>query len=159
MVIIAFAVLNQIYLLWALRNFFTASGIPTGGQYTWETSPVQNGNTLIVNQPTSSFSIPVAYEINGCTARDTADLIITSTPEITINADQVVICVGDNVSLTGIPNSGQEGGIYTWNDFGSSNTQSIQVSPSVNTTYNLLYNLSNLILLLKTLISVAVYSA
>lgn len=46
------------------------------------------------------------------------------------------------MSLTGIPNSGQEGGIYTWNDFGSSNTQSIQVSPSVNTTYNLLYNLN-----------------
>ena len=125
-----------------IDTVFTATGTPSGGNYTWDTSPVQNGNTLIISEPTSSFSIPVTYEINGCTARDTADLTITPTPEITINTDQVVICVGDNTTLTGIPNSGQEGGIYTWNDFGASNTQSIQVSPSVNTTYNLLYNLN-----------------
>ena len=46
---------------------FTPTVAPSGGIYTWETEPVQNGSTLTVTEPSSSLSIPLTYEINGYT--------------------------------------------------------------------------------------------
>jgi len=121
---------------------FTATGLPAGGTYLWQASPNHGGNTHIVTNPLSSFAIPVSYVKDGCTALDTANLTVTPTPVVTINTPTSIICLGDSVVLTAIPNQGQEGGLFTWNNAGSDNTASITESPVANTSYVVSYNLN-----------------
>jgi gliding motility-associated-like protein len=125
-----------------IDTVFTATGLPAGGTYTWQTNPAHGGNTHLVTNPLSSFSIPVSYVKDGCTALDTANLTITPTPVVTINTPTSIICLGDSVTLTAIPNPGQGGGLFTWNNAGSDNTASIIESPVTQTQYVVTYNLN-----------------
>lgn len=121
---------------------FTAISSPAGGSYTWQATPVHGGNTHLVKNPLSSLAIPVSYFKDGCSALDTANLTVIPTPVVTINTPTSIICLGESVVLTAIPNPGQEGGLFTWNNAGSDNTASITESPVANTSYVVTYNLN-----------------
>ncbi len=97
-----------------------------GASYVWS-----NGETtywIDVNPVgTTTYSVTVT-DVNGCKASTSTTVTVNPLPVVTISGD-TEICVGESTTLTA---SG--GSNYTWSN--GSTTASIEVSPSVTTTYN-----------------------
>ncbi len=98
--------------------------------YQWNTTPVTNNDTLIVNPIiTTTYSITIEDSI-GCKASDTVVVTVNPLPVIEITNDTV--CVGDTAILTAIAGINDT---YLW-DYNALTTPSISVSPMATTTYN-----------------------
>jgi gliding motility-associated-like protein len=114
----------------------TASGNPGGGSYLWS-----NGATTasITVSPSASASYSVTYTSNTCTASATSNITVNPIPTVSISPS--TICAGQSTTVTATPSPG--GGTYTWNN--AQTTNAITVSPSLTTTYTVLYSLNGCI--------------
>ena len=79
------------------------------------------GSTIQVNpQTTSNYS--VTYNLGGCIpASNSGTITVNPAPAIVVNNEN--ICIGDDATLTTVPLSGQQGGVYAWDS--GQNTSSI----------------------------------
>ncbi len=100
---------------------FTASG---AGSFAWNTGATTNS---VVLSPTTTTNYTVVGTLLSCTASATRTLIVNPIPVVNISGLSS-ICSGATSTLTA---SGAA--TYSWNTGSTSN--SIAVSPSVNTTY------------------------
>lgn len=99
-----------------------------GGQYLWSTSQT----TQIINV-NSSGTYWVDVTVNGCTTRDSIDLLLGVSPVVSINGNDTT-CLGDTEVLTANHSGGSGPFLYDWAN-GVGITQSVNVSPLSNTTY------------------------
>ena len=102
----------------------TASGATS---YLWSTGQT---NATISVSPTSSTVYTVSGTSNGCTTNEQITVTVNPIPTVSITtADPTTICNGESVTLNanGATN-------YIWST--GETTNSISVSPSSNTTYN-----------------------
>jgi len=102
----------------------TAEG---NGNFVWSTG--ETTSSITVNpSATTTYSVTAS---SSCSASDVTDeIIINVTPEITLDAGvDVVICQGENVTLTASGNNG-----FLWNT--GETTASITVNPTSTTTYS-----------------------
>lgn len=92
--------------------------------FTWTPGNI-TGNTFTMS-PSSSVTVNVTGENNGCTSQTTAVINVNSNPPISVTDQN--ICIGQTATLTA-------GGAttYTWNT--GSNLSSITVTPTISTTY------------------------
>lgn len=112
-------------------NGFTTSVFGSGADtYTW-TNGVTN-NTAFTPSTTANYTVSGTNTLTGCTSTNSAVQTITVNPTPTITAVQSgsVICYGASIDLTanGVAS-------FTWEP-GSFNTNSITVTPTVNTSYS-----------------------
>jgi gliding motility-associated-like protein len=107
---------------------------PTGGSYIWQ--PNGQTSSSINVTPVSSTSYTVVYTLNGCS--DTAISNVTVNPTPTVNVNNQTICSGQSTTLTATQSVGA--GTFIWSNNQTSGT--ITVSPTVTTTYNVLYTLN-----------------
>nr|MBA3682981.1 VCBS repeat-containing protein [Bacteroidota bacterium] len=104
---------------------FTASG---ASSYTWSTG---SNATVMVTTPTITTIYSVAGTgTNGCVKTSTYNVNVFSTPTMVISSATTAICKGSSLTLTG---SGSP--TYTWST--GPTTQTISVSPVINSTYTL----------------------
>jgi gliding motility-associated-like protein len=111
----------------------TAVGNPGGGSYSWSTG--QSTASISVS-PTTTTSYIVTYTLNGCTGTATSTVNVNPQPTVTVNSP--TICAGQNATLTA--SVSPSGGNLLWNN--SQSTGSISVSPTVTTTYSVMYTLN-----------------
>lgn len=110
---------------------FTTSVFGSGADtYTW-TNGVTN-NTAFTPSTTANYTVSGTNTLTGCTSTNSAVQTITVNPTPTITAVQSgsVICYGASIDLTANGVSS-----FTWEP-GSFNTNSITVTPTVNTSYS-----------------------
>jgi hypothetical protein len=110
----------------------TASGADT---YTWNTSAT---SSVISSAPSSNITYSVAASSNACPGTYTSNISITvnANPTLNISASSMSICSGNSVTLNA---SGSI--LYNWST--SATTQSISVTPSVNTSYSVVGTAAN----------------
>ncbi len=99
----------------------TASG---GNQYLWSTGEI---TASISVAPTSDTAYTVEVTTNGCSSTDDVNVFVNPLPNITVSND-VTIMDGETTTLTV---SGSDN--YLWST--GETTESIDVTPSVTTTY------------------------
>jgi gliding motility-associated-like protein len=103
------------------QTTLTASG---GANYNWS----NGGNTASINvSPSVTTTYTVTVDNSGCTATDNVVVTVVPIP-IPVVSNDTTICDGGQATLTA---SG--GANYNWSNGG--NTATINVSPSVTTTY------------------------
>lgn len=105
------------------NSTLTASGANT---YTW--TPGSLTGSVIVVSPTITTTYFVQGVSNGCFQVKTTTVVVSSTIAITATPSSTISCSGAPVTITANGAS-----TYTWNTGSNSNT--IVVTPSVNTTY------------------------
>ena len=113
----------------------TATPSSPGGSYLWSPGG-QTTSTINVN-PTSTTNYSVVYTLNGCSSASAAGTV-TVAPSPSVSVAPVTFCPGSNVTLTATATP--SGGSYSWSP-GGQTTNSITVSPTSTTTYNVSYSL------------------
>jgi hypothetical protein len=115
----------------------TLEAIPSisGGSYLW--SPGNETTAIIIVSPTISTSYSVTYTLNGCSHTTSGMVNVTAAPSVTVN--DATLCSGATTVLTAVPSVA--GGSFLWSP-GGEITSSINVSPSSNTTYSVIYTLN-----------------
>lgn len=90
----------------------SASATPSGGVYTWNTTPAQTGASITVSPIVSTF-YQVQYVVAGCNILDSVKVIVypLPAPQIQISGN-LTFCAGDSVVLSAQP----AGGNYLWSD-------------------------------------------
>jgi hypothetical protein len=99
----------------------TASG---ASAYTWNPGP-STGSSVVVS-PTANIIYTVSGTNNTCTAKSSVSLSVTPLPPLTVGSYS--ICNGGSVNIVATGASS-----YSWNT--SATTSSINVSPTLTTTY------------------------
>jgi gliding motility-associated-like protein len=114
----------------------TLTAIPSAiaGTYLWNNS--QQTSSITVN-PTTTTTYTVLYTLNGCNAMGTGIVTVNLIPTVSISSE--TICSGSTATLTATPSP--SGGTYSWTN-NPSTTNSITVSPTSTTTYNVTYTLN-----------------
>ncbi|MDP4722759.1 MAG: gliding motility-associated C-terminal domain-containing protein [Crocinitomicaceae bacterium] len=106
---------------------------------TW--SPVatlSSTNTLSTTaSPTTTTTYTLTATANGCTNQDQVTVTIGTPPGVSVNSPS--ICAGQTTTLTASPAT--PGGTYLWSP-GGQTTSSIDVSPTTNSTYSVVYTLN-----------------
>jgi hypothetical protein len=114
----------------------TATPATGGGTYVW--TPGSEITSSITYSPAATTSYSVVYTLNGCASiSETGTITVSPTPTITVNSE--TICVGNSVTLIATPSTG--GGTYLWSP-GGEVTASITPSPSITTSYSVVYTLN-----------------
>ncbi len=114
----------------------TATPSITGGDYNWTTTGETTQSITVA--PTTTTTYDVEYTLNGCpSAIQTSTISVNPVPTITVNSE--TICAGASVSLSATPSI--SGGSYNWITTGD-NTQSILVSPTSTSAYQVEYTLN-----------------
>jgi hypothetical protein len=96
----------------------------------WSTGS-STGSSIVLNPTVGSSYHVTGIGVNNCTATAVIDISVTPLPAVQAVANPVVLCAGRTATLSG---SGAVS--YTWSA-GTPGASSIQVSPSVSTTYTL----------------------
>ncbi len=111
----------------------TATPSLGGGTFLW--SNASSGSTLTVS-PNSTTSYTVVYTLGCSSAPVSGTVTVSPGPTVTVNSQ--TICSGASATLTATPSV--TGGTYLWSN--SATADAISVSPSVNTTYSVIYTLA-----------------
>jgi len=113
----------------------TATGLPSGGTYLWNTGAT---TASITASPSSTTSYTVVYTLASCPSL-TGTGTITVNPIPTVTVTNATVCNGTAATLTatGLPS----GGTYLWNT--GATTSSITASPSSTTSYTVVYTLAS----------------
>jgi gliding motility-associated-like protein len=107
---------------------------PAGGTIAWNSG--QTATTITVN-PIQTTTYTATYTWNGCSAVDSATVIVNLQPSVSVNSD--TICNGDTTTLVATPDL--LGGTYQWSN--GQTLQSINVNPGLpGTTYSVVYTLT-----------------
>lgn len=100
-------------------------------------SPAEGLSTTVGNEVVASPENTQTYTItgstNGCVGDTTITITVNALPEITVSPENVVICPGDSVNLTGVG-----GSTYEWSPasgLSSSTGETVIASPFQSTTY------------------------
>jgi len=109
---------------------------PTGGTFLWSTN---SSDQTITVSPSVTSNYFVTYTANGCSSTP-ANAIITVNPIPSLVINNAAICSGQSATLTAVPTI--LGGSIVWSPTNATTT-SINVSPTVNTTYSAIYTLNN----------------
>jgi len=110
-----------------------AAVTPAGGLIDWNSG--QTTTTITVN-PLQTTTYTATYTWNGCSAIDSATVIVNLQPTVSVNSD--TICNGDTTMLTATPSI--IGGTYQWSN--NQTLESINVNPGLpGTTYSVVYTL------------------
>ncbi len=126
--------INPITICSGSSGIITATPSTAGGTYTWSTGATTAAITVY---PTSTTTYSVSYTLGACTpASATATVTVSPIPILTVNNS--TICNGETTILTATANP--TGGTILWSN--AQNSNSITVSPSINTSYNVLYTLN-----------------
>ena len=112
----------------------TAVGSPNGGTYLW--TPTGQTTASITVTPATTTTYTVDYTVNGCTSSTTSTVTVAGAESVSVN--DTVVCQGNSTQLTATPTQG--GGTYLWTP-GNFTTQTITVSPSITTTYQVTYSI------------------
>ena len=108
---------------------------PLGGTYSWSTG--STNSTLSVN-PVATTNYLLTYTVNGCSSLpSTSTVTVNTVPVITVNNSS--ICIGDTTTLTATPNI--PGGSVIWSPTNETSF-SIDVSPTLTSTYSAVYTLN-----------------
>ncbi|MCA0236784.1 MAG: gliding motility-associated C-terminal domain-containing protein [Bacteroidetes bacterium] len=111
------------------------STVTPGATYSWSGSP--GGFTSSDGAPTVSPAVSTTYSVTAtlgsCVRTESVSVTVFSGVTLTAPND-LTLCEGESATLTA---NGSATGTYQWTPGG--NTPSITVSPTSNTTYNLLY--------------------
>src|SRR5690606_3260962 len=99
-----------------------------GAAFNWSTS----GTTQTQNVSTTN-TYWVDVTVNGCTTRDSINLVFGVSPAISFATDDS-LCIGENTNITASPTTGTGPYSYLWNG-GLGTNPTINVSPSTNTYY------------------------
>ena len=104
----------------------TAGG---ASSYSWDNGLTGSGSVQTVS-PTSTTTYEVTGTNGNCSGTSTIEIVVNSTPTVTLSSSQTSICEGDAVTLTAGGASS-----YSWDNglTGSGNVQT--VSPTSTTTY------------------------
>ena len=94
--------------------------------YTWSTGVTAATDTVT---PTSNTNYTVFGQLGTCSGVTTLAVNVSLSPTVTISGNPTSICAGASVTLNAAGAT-----TYTWVQIGS-NSQSISVSPTSNTTY------------------------
>lgn len=107
----------------------TAGNIGVGGSYTWNTTPNQYTQQIIVTPAvTTTYMLTVANPY-GCSDMDIVVVTVNSSPNVTASAD-TTICEGTSTTISA------SGGIaYTWNTNPVQFAPQITVFPNITTNY------------------------
>jgi trimeric autotransporter adhesin len=83
----------------------------------------------------------ITYSIGAspCDATETTTIVVNATPVVTVNSQS--ICAGETTVLTATP-SPAAGGTYVWTPAGLGTADAISISPTVTTTYSVVYTLA-----------------
>jgi len=121
-------------------------GLTAGGAVTYAWSPATSLNNstgaTVSATPTSDVTYTVTgSDAIGCTAEQTATVVVISNPTVTVSPLSPDICVGDNVSLTATGAGG-----YVWTPatgLDVSNGTTVTASPTATTTYTVTGTVAN----------------
>lgn len=111
----------------------TATPSIIGGTYVWSTAAVTQ--SIAVN-PVVTTNYTVTYTLSNCSASATTSITVNPTPTVTVNSS--TICNGQTTIITAAPSL--PGGTYLWSN--SQTTNAISLSPTVTSTFNVLYSLT-----------------
>jgi len=112
----------------------TATPSIGGGTYLW--NPGGEVTQTIAVNPNTTTIYDVLYTLNGCEATASGEVTVNPVPNIVIGDE--TICDGESVTLTATPDI--IGGTYLWSN--NIPNSSITVSPSVTSTYSVLYSIN-----------------
>jgi gliding motility-associated-like protein len=101
-----------------------------------------SGVITSIGAGTTTITYTVSGSANGCTganATASASTTLTINPIPTITVNNPIICVGQSATLIATPSV--VGGAYNWS-FNSQTSNSITVSPTATTTYQVTYTLN-----------------
>ena len=100
--------------------------------YEWIGGPMSQSYTVVPSPPNQMYTV-IGTDAFGCQAAVDYVVNVNPSPNATATASPQTICAGEPVTLTATG-----GNTYVWDDPNNSSGQTITVSPSVNTTYNVL---------------------
>ncbi len=120
----------------------TANGGTPGYAYAWNPEEYLTGASgehpvTTINAPGIYTFIVTVTDANNCTTTDEVTITVYDAPEITLTADQNIICSGGNspVNITATASNGQTPYSYQWSHDESLDQANIVVSPLGTTTY------------------------
>jgi len=99
------------------------------GNYFW--MPVALSGATVFVSPTITTTYTVTGNVGACTGSAMVTVVVNPVPTVNINASSTSICSGASVTLT--PSGATT---YSWSDGSTASTR--VVSPSSNTTYNVI---------------------
>lgn len=115
----------------------TTTVSPTGGAFVWNPGGLTTNSISVTPFSTTTYS--VVYTLNGCNSLPGSGTItVYQIPTVTI-LENPTICQGQSAILTASPST--PGGTYVWTP-GNSILNSITISPSTTTVYNVVYTLN-----------------
>ncbi|MBI2269206.1 MAG: SprB repeat-containing protein, partial [Bacteroidetes bacterium] len=136
----------------------SATVISAGGttpySYMWSTAPAQTGNSATLSA--GSYTVTTT-DANGCTITTTA-VISEPAQVITTAGPNDTVCIGQSINLTATASGGAGNYQYVWQPSGAINGGTLNVTPSVNTTYTVIAYDQNGCAGTPGIISAAVYS-
>lgn len=116
-------------------NAVASGGSGASYQYIWDNGLGTGASHLVTPSISTDYAVVVTDE-NGCTATDTATVIVNLPPSV-VAAPDTSICLGETVSLTATATGGAGGYSYSW-DNGLGTGPSHSVSPTSTTTYTVI---------------------
>jgi hypothetical protein len=108
-------------------NTLSLSG---GGATTYTWSNASNAASVVISPTSNTTYSVIGTSVNGCANFTTKTITVNSLPTVVINGNNS-ICIGNTLVL-----NAAGAATYTWNVL--ANTVSISVSPTINSSYNLL---------------------
>ncbi len=115
----------------------TATGIASGGIYSWSPGGSTSNTITITTSTTTTYT--VIYTLNGCSSAPSSGTVtVNPIPTVTI-LENPTICQGQSTSLTASPNL--PGGSFVWSP-GNLTTNPLTVNPNTTTVYSVIYTLN-----------------
>lgn len=124
------------------------TGYSTGASFQWQKSTNGTSYTAISGATSSTYTTLASTNVDTyyrcvvtvgtCSSLISNPLLITIKPVPTVAVNDAVFCIGENVSLTAVPSIA--GGTFLWST--NETTNSINVAPSANQNYTVMYTLN-----------------
>ena len=116
----------------------TANPMPIGGTFVWSLSAQTTNPIITTAAATTPFTVEYTAP-NGCAVIGNGILTVTTVFNGTVQVNNPSICMGDIAVLSANPSI--PGGTYLWSP-GGQTTPTISVSPTINSTYSVVYSLN-----------------